>query len=56
MHNCTKNLQGRHFAVGGLKNLKLLPDISFDSDFQKVVLSNLLFLCAFYQGDLDDIQ
>ena len=56
MHNFTKNLQGRHFVVGGLKNFKLLPDISFDSDFQKVVLSNLLFLCAFYQGDLDDIQ
>ena len=41
----------------GLKNFKLLPDISFDSSFQKIVLSSLLlFLCACFSNDLDDNQ
>ena len=43
--------------VVGLKNFKLLPDISFDSSFQKIVLSSLLlFLCACFSNDLDDNQ
>ena len=33
--------------VGGLKNLKLLPEISFDSGFQEIVLSSLLLFVAF---------
>ena len=47
--NFTKSLQDRHFRVGGPKNFNLLPDISFDSGFEKIVLSNLLlFSCACY--------
>ena len=44
--------------VGGPKYFtKLLPDISFDSGFQKIVLSSLLlFSCACYKVDLDHIQ
>ena len=43
--------------VGGPKYFKLLPDISFDSGFQKIVLSSLLlFSYACYKVDLDDIQ
>ena len=46
-----------HFVVGGLKNFKLLPDISFDGGFQKIVLSSLLlFLCSYFSNDLDDNQ
>ena len=37
--NFAKNLQGRYYVVGEPKNFKLLADISFDSDFQKNVLS-----------------
>ena len=45
--NFAKTLQGRHFVVGGPKNFKLLPDITFDSGFQEIVLSSLLlFSCA----------
>ena len=44
-----KILQGRHFAVAGPKNFKLLADISFESSLQNTVLpSLLLFLCACY--------
>ena len=47
--NFANILQGRYFIVGELKNFKLLADISFDSDFQKIILSSLLlFLCAWY--------
>ena len=43
--------------MGGSKDVKLLADISFDSSIQNTVLpSLLLFLCAHYQVDLDDIQ
>ena len=44
-----KYLEDRHFVVGGQKNFKLLSDISFDTGFQKNVLSNLLlfsFACV----------
>ena len=55
--NFAKILQGRHFVVGGPKTFKLLPYISFDSGFQKIaLLSLLLFLCACFQADLDNIQ
>ena len=40
--NFANVLLGCHFLVGGPKDLKLLPDISFDSGFQKIVLSSLL--------------
>ena len=40
--NFTKNLQGRYFVVDGPKNFKLLPDISFDRGFEKIIASNLL--------------
>ena len=44
-------LQGRHFVVDGPKTFKLSPDISFDTGFQKIVLSSLLlFLCACYKS------
>ena len=47
--NFAKILQGRHFVVGGPKNFKLLADISFESNLQNIVLSNLLLLsCACY--------
>ena len=47
--NFAKNSQDRQFVPGGSKNFKLLPDISFDSGFQKIVLlSLLLFSCACY--------
>ena len=45
-----KNLQGRHFVVGGPKNFKekkTLPDVSFDYDFQKIILSSLLLFRVF---------
>ena len=46
-----------HFVVGGPKNFKLLADISFESSFQNTVLpSLLLFSCACYYVDLDNIQ
>ena len=52
-----KKLQGCHFAVGRPKNFKLLADISFETGPQNIVLSSLLmFLCACYWVDLDDIQ
>ena len=45
------------FCGGWAKKFKLLSDISFDSRFQKIVLSNLLlFSWARYEVDLDDIQ
>ena len=45
--NFTKNLQGRHFLVGGPKKFKLLPDISFDRGFQKIVFVKFttVFMC-----------
>ena len=47
--NFAKVLQGRHFVVVWQKTFKLLPDASFDSGFQKIVLATLmLFSCAFY--------
>ena len=47
--NFAKNLQGRHFVVGGPKSFKHLADISFESSLQNTVLpSLLLFLCACY--------
>ena len=43
--------------MGGPKNIKLLADISFERSLQNSVLSSLLlFLCACYHVDLDDIQ
>ena len=49
-----KSFAGLSFCSGWGK--KLLPDISFDSRFQKDILSSLLrFLCACYKVDLDDI-
>ena len=55
--NFTKLLQGCHFVVGEPKNFKLLADISFESGLQNTVLpSLLLYLCACYYVDLDDIQ
>ena len=55
--NFAKNLQGRHFVVGGPKIFKLLSDSSFDSGFQKCVLSSLLlFPCTCYLVDRDNIQ
>ena len=48
LFNFTKILQGHHVVVGGPKTFKLLPDISFDGGFQKIVWSNLLlFSCAY---------
>ena len=42
---------------GWTKNFKLLPDVSFDSDFQKIALSSLLlFSCASYWVDPVYIQ
>ena len=52
-----KILQAGHFVVGWPTIFKHLPDISFDNDFQKIVLSRLLlFSCTCYQVGLDDIQ
>ena len=57
LFNFAKILQGRQIVVGGRKNFKLLADISFESSLQNTVLpSLLLFLCACYYVDLDDIQ
>ena len=57
LFNFTKLLQGCHFVVGEPKNFKLLADISFESGLQNTVLpSLLLYLCARYYVDLDDIQ
>ena len=61
VQKCYKNLvkifQGRYFVVSEPKNLKLLADVSFSGHFQNIVLpSLLLFLCACYYVDLDDIQ
>ena len=43
--------------VGGPRNFKHLPDISFDNSFQKMVLWSLLMLSyACYLADLDDNQ
>ena len=47
--NFAKILQGRHFVVGGPKDVKLLADISFERSLQNTELpSLLLFLCAWY--------
>ena len=47
--NFVNILQGRHFVVVGPKNVKHLPDISFGTRFQNIVLSSLLlFSCASY--------
>ena len=47
--NFAKILQGRHFVMGGPKDVKLLADISFERSLQNTVLpSLLLFLCAWY--------
>ena len=57
LFNFAKILQGRQIVVGGRNNFKLLADISFESSLQNTVLpSLLLFLCACYCVDLDDIQ
>ena len=46
-----------HFVVDEPENFKLLADFSFESSLQNIVLSSLLlFLCAAYWDDLDDIQ
>ena len=50
-------LQGRYFVEGGPKSFKLLADISFGSGLQNNALSSLLlYLCACYHVDLDEIQ
>ena len=52
-----KKMQSRHFVVGRPENFNLLADISFGSRFQNVVLlSLLLFLCACYSTDLDNVK
>ena len=57
LFNFAKILKSCHFVVGGPKNFKLLLDISFDSGFQRIVLSSLLlFPCTCYEFDLDDIH
>ena len=52
------NFTGPPFCGGWTQKLfEILADISFESSFQNTVLSNLLlFLCACYQVDLDDIH
>ena len=40
--NFAKILQDHHFLLSEPKKIKLLADISFDSDFQKIVLLSLL--------------
>ena len=55
--NSAKILQDRHFLVGGAKNFKLLAEFFLESGLQNIVLLILLlFLCACYEADLDDIQ
>ena len=50
-----KNFTGLSFCSGWAK--QFLPDISFDSAFQKIVLwGSLLFSCACYLGNPDDIH
>ena len=52
-----KKMQSRHFVVGRPENFNLLADISFGSRLQNVVLlSLLLFLCACYSTDLDNVK
>ena len=52
-----ENFTGPPFCGEWTKELKLLADISFESGLENIVLSNLLlFSCACYQVDLDDIQ
>ena len=52
-----KKIQSRHFVVGRPQNFNLLAYISFDSRFKNVVLLSLmLFLCACYSADLDNIK
>ena len=47
--NFAKILKDRYFLVVGSKSFKLLPDISFDSSFQKIAFSSLLlYMCACY--------
>ena len=47
--NFAKILQGRHFVMGGPKDVKLLADISFESSLQNTVFPSLLiFLCVRY--------
>ena len=49
-----KFLKDRIFVLGGSK--KLLPDYSFGSGFQEIVLASLqLFSCAFYYVGLGNI-
>ena len=38
-------LKDRHFVVGGMKNFKLLPDISFDGGFQNIVEITAVIVC-----------
>ena len=53
--NFAKYLKGRHFVVGGSKNLKLSTSTCFSVSFQKnVLLSFLLFSSVFYQDALRD--
>ena len=40
--NFAKNLKGRHFVVGGSKNLKLSPNTCVSVSFRKNVLSSFL--------------
>ena len=40
--NFSINLKDCHFVVGRLKKLNLLPNFSFNSSFQKIVLLSLL--------------
>ena len=55
--NFAKTLRGRHFVKGWPKTFKLLVDTFFENSLQNTVLpSLLLFLCASYYVDLDDIQ
>ena len=55
--NFVKNLKGRHFVVGGWKNLKLSTNTCFGVTFQKNLLSSfLLFSSACYQDDLSDSE
>ena len=55
--NFAKSLKGRHFVVGGSKNLKISTNTCFGVGFQKNVLSSsLLLLSVCYQDDLSDSE
>ena len=55
--NFAKVLKRRHLVMSCSEDFKLLPDNSYDSGFQKIILSSLLlFFCACYFVHLCNIQ